>query len=454
MDAARPSWSPRCSPCSPWSCSPPASPRSWRSTLPHQPARRAGHGRPRAAPAAATTTTGRPAAGRRRPTARPDGPPRGWRRLPAPGGDRRDGRPRATRPATPLAAEDTSLDTGAGQRPSCAPASGSSRRRWTWATSWAAGGSSPPVSHRPRRHRRTRAADRPAATTRSQRLALIVAVRHRLRAGPGRRRRGLAGPQHPARRCGRVAATATRVSHLPLDSGEVALAERVPAADTDPRTEVGQVGLGAQQHARPRRRRAARRGTRARCGCASSSPTPATSCARPLASIRGYAELSRREREPVPPTVTHALGRVESEATRMAVLVDDLLLLARLDAGRPLDQEPVDLTRIVVDAVSDAHAAGPDHIWQLDLPDESGRGPRRPGAAAPGGGQPAGQRPHPHARRHDGQRAGPARRRRGARSASTTTAPASRRRCSPTSSTGSPAATAHAPGPRAAPGWG
>ena len=54
----------------------------------------------------------------------------------------------------------------------------------------------------------------------------------------------------------------------------------------------------------------------------------------------------------------------------MAALVDDLLLLARLDAGRPLDREPVDLTRLVVDAVSDAHAAGPDHTWQLDLPEE------------------------------------------------------------------------------------
>jgi two-component system OmpR family sensor kinase len=52
------------------------------------------------------------------------------------------------------------------------------------------------------------------------------------------------------------------------------------------------------------------------------------------------------------------------------VLVEDLLLLARLDAGRPLAHDPVDLTMLVVDAVSDAHAAGPRHVWQLDLPDE------------------------------------------------------------------------------------
>ncbi len=168
----------------------------------------------------------------------------------------------------------------------------------------------------------------------------------------------------------RVAATATRVSHLPLDSGAVALAERVPASDTDPRTEVGQVGsalnglldhVGAALTARHESE------MRVRQFVADASHELRT----PLASIRGYAELSRREREPVPPSVRHALSRVESEATRMAVLVDDLLLLARLDAGRPLDKEQVDVTRIVVDAVSDAHAAGPDHIWQLDVPDES-----------------------------------------------------------------------------------
>jgi len=55
---------------------------------------------------------------------------------------------------------------------------------------------------------------------------------------------------------------------------------------------------------------------------------------------------------------------------RMSSLVDDLLLLARIDAGRPLDREPVDLSEMVVNAVSDAHAAAPDHRWQLDLPDD------------------------------------------------------------------------------------
>ncbi len=167
----------------------------------------------------------------------------------------------------------------------------------------------------------------------------------------------------------RVAGTATRVANLPLDTGSVALAERVPDEDTDTRTEVGQVGhalnemldhIDAALNARHQSEQ------RVRQFVADASHELRT----PLASIRGYAELTRKEPQPIPETVVHALGRVESEATRMTSLVDDLLLLARLDAGRPLDREPVDLTEMMVNAVSDAHAASPAHAWQLDLPDE------------------------------------------------------------------------------------
>jgi two-component system OmpR family sensor kinase len=167
----------------------------------------------------------------------------------------------------------------------------------------------------------------------------------------------------------RVAHTATSVSRLKLDSGDVALAQRVPDQDTDPRTEVGQVGLalnsmldnveGALQARHESEQRV-------RQFVADASHELRT----PLASIRGYAELSRREHDPVPATVTHALSRVESEALRMQGLVEDLLLLARLDAGRPLDRAPVDLSLLAMDAVSDAHAAAPDHTWELDLPDQ------------------------------------------------------------------------------------
>jgi two-component system OmpR family sensor kinase len=90
----------------------------------------------------------------------------------------------------------------------------------------------------------------------------------------------------------------------------------------------------------------------------------------PLAAIRGYTELAQRKQEAVPDDVAHAMSRVESETERMTHLVEDMLLLARLDTGRPLGHEQVDLTRLTVDAASDAHIAGPEHEWSLDLPDE------------------------------------------------------------------------------------
>ncbi|MGZ4588064.1 MAG: sensor histidine kinase [Mycobacteriaceae bacterium] len=167
----------------------------------------------------------------------------------------------------------------------------------------------------------------------------------------------------------RVAATATRVSNLPLERGEVALAERVAGADTDPRTEVGQVGAALNRlldHVTAALNARQASESRVRQFVADASHELRT----PLAAIRGYAEVTRRSREAAPPDLAHAMGRVESEATRMTILVEDLLLLARLDSGRPLTVERVDLTQLVVDAVSDAAAAGRDHHWTLDLPDE------------------------------------------------------------------------------------
>ncbi|MEU2914086.1 HAMP domain-containing sensor histidine kinase [Streptomyces massasporeus] len=167
----------------------------------------------------------------------------------------------------------------------------------------------------------------------------------------------------------RVAATATRVSELPLHTGEVNLSERVPDSETDPHTEVGKVGAALNRmldhvhgalHARQQSE------TRVRQFVADASHELRT----PLASIRGYAELTRRGREQVGPDTRHALGRIESEAGRMSLLVEDLLLLARLDAGRPLQFEQTDLVPLVVDTISDARAAGQDHNWRLDLPDE------------------------------------------------------------------------------------
>ncbi|WAJ45060.1 HAMP domain-containing sensor histidine kinase [Mycobacterium sp. Aquia_216] len=166
----------------------------------------------------------------------------------------------------------------------------------------------------------------------------------------------------------RVAQTARRVSDLQLDRGEVEMPVRVPESDANPSTEVGQLGSALNRMldhiaAALSARQASE--TRVRQFVADASHELRT----PLAAIRGYTELTQRmgdDRE----AVAHAMSRVASETERITRLVEDLLLLARLDSGRPLEREPVDLSRVAVDAVSDAHVAGPDHQWELDLPEE------------------------------------------------------------------------------------
>jgi two-component system OmpR family sensor kinase len=165
----------------------------------------------------------------------------------------------------------------------------------------------------------------------------------------------------------RVAATAGRVAELPLSTGEVRLRERVPEADTDVHTEVGRVGSALNrllQHVEDSLAARHASETQVRQFVADASHELRT----PVTSIRGYAELLRRRGDELPEDVASSLRRVESEAVRMSALVNDLLLLARLDAGRELTSETVDLTALVMDAVSDAHAAGPDHRWRVDVP--------------------------------------------------------------------------------------
>ncbi|MGW2932756.1 sensor histidine kinase [Streptomyces sp. NPDC055722] len=165
----------------------------------------------------------------------------------------------------------------------------------------------------------------------------------------------------------RVAATATRVSELPLASGEVALPPRAP--ENEPRSEVGRVAtafnrmLGHVEDALTKRHASEER---LRSFAADASHELRT----PVASVRGHAELALLHPGPVPPEVTRALERIAAESARMGEMVDDLLLLARLDAGRPLERRPVDLTRLVLDAVTDARAAGPGHRWTLELAEE------------------------------------------------------------------------------------
>jgi two-component system OmpR family sensor kinase len=166
-----------------------------------------------------------------------------------------------------------------------------------------------------------------------------------------------------------VAATAHEVATLPLSSGEIGTTVRVPRDLTDERTEVGQVGsalntlLAHVEHALDDRHRSE---LQVRQFVADASHELRT----PLSTIHGYAELSRRTSPPDPAQLSLAMSKVEAEATRMSSLVEDLLLLARLDAGRPLAREEVDLTRLALEAVGDARVVGPDHRWRLDLPDE------------------------------------------------------------------------------------
>ena len=167
----------------------------------------------------------------------------------------------------------------------------------------------------------------------------------------------------------RVVATAAVVAELPLDRGEVALAVRVPESDTDPRTEVGRVGsainrmLGHVSSALNARQASENKVRRFVSDASHELRTP-------LASIAGYSELAARKSDALPEDVTHSLGRIRSEAGRMTTIVEDLLLLARLDEGRELAKRPVDLTELVIHTVGDAHVAGPDHVFELDFPEE------------------------------------------------------------------------------------
>jgi two-component system OmpR family sensor kinase len=192
-------------------------------------------------------------------------------------------------------------------------------------------------------------------------LVTLVAVAAAATAGSVVTRRALA----PLRR---VAQTAGEVAGLPLDRGEATLPVRIAESDTNPRTEIGQVGAAVNRMldhiaAALSTRQASE--TRVRQFVADASHELRT----PLTAIRGYTELAQRVPDDSA-AVSHALSRVQSETERMTQLVEDLLLLARLDSGRPLEHETVDLSRLAVDAVSDAHVGGPDHQWCLELPEE------------------------------------------------------------------------------------
>ncbi|MCV7154936.1 sensor histidine kinase [Mycolicibacterium pyrenivorans] len=166
----------------------------------------------------------------------------------------------------------------------------------------------------------------------------------------------------------RVAATAAEVATLPLDRDNHAITLRVPAGDTDPRTEVGLVGDTLNRlldHVERALADVAASDRRMRQFVTDASHELRT----PLAAIHGYAELTRQDSSVLPETTEYSLARIEAETQRMHALVADLLLLARLDEGQDLHTTDVDLTEIVVDAVNDAAVSAPAHRWLTEVPD-------------------------------------------------------------------------------------
>ena len=167
----------------------------------------------------------------------------------------------------------------------------------------------------------------------------------------------------------RVAATAADVAGTPLTGDDHRITTRVQPDDTDPDTEVGIVGhtlnrlLDNVDSALAHRAESDRRMRQFITDASHELRTP-------LAAIRGYSELTRQDSADLPPTTEYALARIESEATRMTSLVDELLLLSRLGEGEDLRTEDVDLGDVVLNAVNDAAVAAPGHHWVRNLPDD------------------------------------------------------------------------------------
>ncbi len=167
----------------------------------------------------------------------------------------------------------------------------------------------------------------------------------------------------------RVAVTAAEVAGTPLTGDDHRITARVLPGDTDPNNEVGIVGytfnrlLDNVDSALAHRAESDRRMRQFITDASHELRTP-------LAALQGYSELTRQDSAALPPTTEYALARIESEAARMASLVDELLLLSRLGEGDDLRTEDVDLADIVLNAFNDAAVAAPGHLWVKDLPDD------------------------------------------------------------------------------------
>jgi two-component system, OmpR family, sensor kinase len=144
------------------------------------------------------------------------------------------------------------------------------------------------------------------------------------------------------------------------------LSRRVEPAE--PRTEIGRLGLslnamlGQIEEAFAERRASEDRLRRFVADASHELRTP-------LTAIRGYAELFRRGAAERPEDLARAMRRIEEESARMGGLVEDLLLLARLDQGRPLERSSVDLVPVAADAIADLRVLEPDRPVSFEHPD-------------------------------------------------------------------------------------
>lgn len=166
----------------------------------------------------------------------------------------------------------------------------------------------------------------------------------------------------------RLTETATAVSELDLSQGEVTLEMRVPEDELLVDSEVGKVGLAFNHMLdNVESALAARQSseTRVRQFVADASHE----LRNPLAAIRGYSELMGRRSGELDADSVTAVSRISAESKRMSTLVEDMMLLARLDNGANRHTAPVDLVEVVLNATQDARAAGPDHVWTLTVPD-------------------------------------------------------------------------------------
>jgi two-component system OmpR family sensor kinase len=165
-----------------------------------------------------------------------------------------------------------------------------------------------------------------------------------------------------------IASVADRIAATPLAEGEVAIPQRAPAPDPRSRSEADRLAASFNRmlenvetslQARERTDRSMKRFV----------AEASHELRNPVAAIRGYAEYAGAA-PGLPSVAATSLERIEAESTRLGALVDQLLLLARVDAGREVGVQPVDLTLIVLEVVQDCRVRWPGHSWLVDLPGE------------------------------------------------------------------------------------